>query len=59
MFDIQPHPLPSNALLTKYASAGAYADCFATDIARTVSHAEFVEAFYTGRLFKLDRKSVV
>jgi len=46
---------PPHALLTKYASAGAYTDCFATEIARTVSHAEFVEAFYTGGLFKVER----
>ena len=52
---IQPYPLPTNALLSKYADAGAYTDCFATDIAQTDSHAEFVEAFYTGRLFKLER----
>jgi len=52
---LQPGPLPTNALLTNYANAGAYTDCFATEIARTVSHAEFVETFYTGRLFKLER----
>ena len=55
MRDIQLHSSPPNALLTKYAKTGAYTDCFATDIARTVSHAEFVEAFYTGGLFKLER----
>jgi hypothetical protein len=48
-------PLPSQSLLTRYANAGAYTDCFTTDIARTVSHADFVEAFYTGRLFKVER----
>lgn len=47
--------LPTHALLTKYANAGAYTDCFVTEIARTVSHAEFVEAFYTGGLFKVER----
>jgi len=52
---IQPSSLPSPALLTKYADSGAYTDCFVTEIARTVSHAEFVEAFYTGGLFKLER----
>ena len=52
---IRPHPLPFQALLTKYANAGAYTDCFAMEIARTVSHAEFVEAFYTGGLFKVER----
>jgi hypothetical protein len=48
-------PLPSQSLLTRYANAGAYTDCFTTNIARTVSHVEFVEAFYTGRLFKVER----
>ena len=54
MPSIQPHPLPTHALLTKYANAGAYTDCFVTEIARTVSHAEFVDAFYTGGLFKVE-----
>ena len=52
---VRPCPPPTNALLTKYADSGGYTDCFATDIARSVSHAEFVEAFYTGRLFKIER----
>ena len=52
---IQPCPPPTNALLTKYANARAYTDCLATDIARTVSRAESVEAFYTGKLLKLER----
>ena len=55
MTHIQPHPLPTHALLTKYANSGAYTDCFLTEIARRVSHAEFVEAFYTGGLFKVER----
>ena len=55
MPQIQPHPLPSHALLAKYANEGAYTDCFVTEVARTVSHAELVEAFYTGGLFKLER----
>jgi hypothetical protein len=46
---IQPHSL------TTYANSGAYTDCFATEIARTVSHAEFVETFYTGGLFTVER----
>jgi hypothetical protein len=53
---IRPCELPADALLNRYAgSDGAYADCYVADIARTVSHAEFVEAFYTTALFKLER----
>ena len=47
--------LPSDALLTRYLASGAYADCYATEVARPVSHAEFVEAFYTTAVFKLER----
>lgn len=42
-------------MLTRYAQAGAYADCYATTVARPVTQAEYIEAFYTGRLFKLER----
>jgi hypothetical protein len=47
--------LPADALLHRYSGGGAYADCYFTDMARTVSHAEYVEAFYTTWVFKLER----
>jgi len=47
--------LPTEALLQRYAGSSAYADCYATDVAQDVSHAAFVEAFYTTRVFKLER----
>ena len=47
--------LPDDALLRRYLREGAYADCYVTDIARAVSHAEYVEAFYTTTLFKVER----
>jgi hypothetical protein len=52
---IQPCALPDDALLLSYAREGAYADCYVTDIGRVVSHAEYVEAFYTTAVFKLER----
>ncbi len=55
MSKVQPCPLPAQALLAKYADAGAYTDCYATELAATVSQAEYVEAFYTGGLFKIER----
>jgi hypothetical protein len=39
----------------KYARSGAYTDCYVTEVARGVSQAAYVEAFYTGTLFKLER----
>ena len=47
--------LPSNALLNRYLASGAYADCYVTEVTRRVSHAEYVEAFYTTAVFKLER----
>lgn len=47
--------LPDDALLRRYRGSGAYADCYVTELARPVSQAEFVEAFYTTAVFKLER----
>jgi hypothetical protein len=47
--------LPSSALLLRHQHGGAYADCYMADVARVVTHAEFVEAFYTTRLFRVER----
>jgi len=55
MADIHAYELPATALLRPYCEGGGYADCYATEIARPVSHAAFVEAFYTTPLFKLER----
>lgn len=47
--------LPDGALLVKYREDGAYTDCYAAQMARPVSQAEYVEAFYTTWVFKLER----
>ena len=47
--------LPPFALLRKYVYKGAYTDCYVTAVAASVSHAEYVEAFYTTAVFKLER----
>jgi hypothetical protein len=52
---IQACPLPERSLLQRYARVQAYTDCYVTDVAGTVSCERFVEAFYTTRLFKLER----
>lgn len=53
---IQSCPLPDGALLGAYQANGAYADCFSTDVAAPVSHEQFVTAFYTSFVFKLERQ---
>ena len=47
---------PPDSLLAQLAHArGAFADAYVLPFPRTVTLAEFVEAFYTTRLFKLER----
>lgn len=55
MTPIQACELPEDALLRRYLGGGAYADCYATEFAGPVTHAEFVTAFYTTGVFKLER----
>src|SRR5262249_33500612 len=58
MSPIQVYALPQQALLAKYAQGGNYTDCYTAQVARPVSLAEYVEAFYTSALFKLERRSL-
>lgn len=52
---IERRPVPASSLLARHAGADGYADCYCTEIDGSVSHAEFVEAFYTTPLFKVER----
>ncbi len=52
---IRSAEVPAGSLLERYRASGAYVDCYATDIPALASHAQFVEAFYTTPLFKLER----
>lgn len=52
---VAPCPLPGQSLLQAYARNGDYTDCFAVDIGTAVSHSQFVAAFYTTWVFKLER----
>lgn len=56
MIPVQKIPVPANTMLDKYTSVtGAYTDCYTTGIRRAISFPEFVFAFYTTPLFKLER----
>jgi hypothetical protein len=52
---VRSHPLPEGALLGTHARDGHYTDCFAADTPAAVSQAQYVEAFYTTWVFKLER----
>ncbi|WP_299302731.1 hypothetical protein [uncultured Litoreibacter sp.] len=48
--------LPSGALHAKYSDLpGHHADCYETEVEGPVTLPQFVEAFYTGSLFKCER----
>jgi len=53
---VAQHPLPAHALLGRYGGERGYVDCYVVTAARRVTQAEYVEAFYTTRLFKLERR---
>jgi hypothetical protein len=55
MSAIRACELPGQALLRRYTHEGCYTDCYAAEIEGTVTQAQYVEAFYTGGLFKLER----
>ena len=48
-------PVQVGSSLGAYAARGAFTDCYALSLPFTVSLPQFVEAFYTSRLFKLER----
>jgi hypothetical protein len=55
MASIRPCDLPHAALLAAYRGNGNYADCYFADVPWTVPHDEYVAAFYTTPVFKLER----
>lgn len=55
MFSIEKFPVPAGTMLDKYSINGAYADCYMTGLPGQVSFSEFILAFYTTPLFKLER----
>ena len=48
-------PVPAPSLLVRYVREGAFVDCYVADLALAVSHAEYVETFYTSRVFAPER----
>ena len=47
--------VPADSLLGAYARSGAFTDGYTTSVPGPVTLAEFIEAFYTTRLFKIER----
>ena len=55
MLSIKSCELPTEALLAKYVRGGAYTDCYRTEVSGSVTHEQYVYAFYTTLLFNLER----
>ena len=47
--------VPADSFLGAYAAKGAFTDCYAASVPGSVSLSEFVLAFYTTPLFKVER----
>lgn len=47
--------VPGDVLLARYLKPGYYTDCYTLDVSGYISLSEFVIAFYTSPLFKLER----
>lgn len=52
---VQTAELPAGALIEPYSASGAYTDCYMSSVASQASLAEFMVAFYTTPIFKLER----
>jgi hypothetical protein len=55
MAAVRPMPLPDVALLCAYRDRGAYTDCYGLDVEGTIMQADYIRAFYTSPLFKVER----
>ncbi len=52
---VHPCEVPLHSLLRSYQDGTGYADCYVTDVPGSVSQEQFIEAFYTSPLFKVER----
>lgn len=55
MSRIEPCEIPPDAFLRRYRDGQGYADCYRADFGGRVSQGDFVRAFYTSPLFKVER----
>lgn len=51
----RPADVPEASFLGALARSGAFADCYTAEVQGAVDLPTFIEAFYTTRLFKLER----
>ncbi len=55
MLSIETCAVPADTFLYSYCTNGSYADCYCTEIPIQITFPEYIFAFYTTPLFKLER----
>lgn len=55
MFSIEKRQTPADSLLGKLSTTGTYTDCYTTVVLGQVTFPQFITAFYTTPLFRLER----
>lgn len=55
MFSIKSCPVPESALLNSYHREDNYCDCYSTNIDVDITLRQYVQAFYTTPIFRLER----
>ena len=55
MSAVLPCEVPLGVLLRRYKDGAGYADCYVVEVPGAVTQEEYVEAFYTSPLFKVER----
>lgn len=55
MSAVHPCEVPANSLLRRYKDGKGYADCYVIEVAGLITQKDYVEAFYTSPLFKVER----
>ena len=55
MASVRKRSLPAAALLARYAEQDAYTDCYVTEIKRAIALSDYIAAFYSTPLFRLER----
>ena len=56
MIVITPTVMPRDALLRRYEQDGSFTDCYCMELPGVISMAEYIAAFYTTALFKVERR---
>jgi hypothetical protein len=52
---VRPCSVPPHSLLHRYQDGVGFADCYVTEVPGAFTQAQFIEAFYTSGLFKIER----